>query len=79
MRVNTSNFQFAHGKQPRGTGLWAFEFKMPRRVIRHSAQHETVVPERTLTLWHNGAYGEASRLAQTAARQLKATSVSLGS
>lgn len=26
VRVDTSMFQFAHGKMPRGRGSWAFEF-----------------------------------------------------
>jgi hypothetical protein len=89
MRVNTNQFQFAHGKQPRGVGFWAFEFVLPRRVVKQvrasqfeqgaTFETETVVPERTLTLWHNGPFGEASKLARLAATQLKATSVSVGS
>jgi len=65
MMLDTNQFQFAHGKQPRGVGLWAFNFVLPGG--------------RQVTLWHNGPFGQAAKLARLAAKQLKAQSVSVGS
>lgn len=28
MRVSTTQYQFSHGKQPKGRGLWAFDVKL---------------------------------------------------
>jgi hypothetical protein len=27
MKISTENYEFAHGKKPRGTGMWAFDFR----------------------------------------------------
>ena len=32
-RIETSSFEFAHGKKPRGTGCWAFDFHKADRSV----------------------------------------------
>ena len=49
VRVHTTDFEFAHGRKPRGEGTWAFFFH--RRATTEHA------------FWANGSYSEAKRQA----------------
>ncbi len=48
IEVSTTNYEFSHGKKPRGFGTWAFE----------SFCNDGIV-----TVWHRGAFADAKRLA----------------
>ena len=65
MTLETNQFQFAHGKAPRGVGTWAFNFAMPSGKV--------------VTLWFFGSFGQGKKLALQAAKGLKARRVSVGS
>ncbi len=47
----TRHYEMAHGKAPRGRGMWAFELRNGRTVVAPM-------------FWHNGTYGEAKRAAR---------------
>lgn len=48
VEFNTTEFQFSHGRTPRGVGAWAFSF------VRH--------PEMDEMVWVNGSFSEAKRV-----------------
>lgn len=52
---NTSEFEFTHGRAPRGDGAWAFSFKRNPDVMSE-------------IFWINGFYGEAKKVAAKKAR-----------
>ena len=66
IEVSTSDYQFAHGKKPKGTGHWAFF--MGRDTGDISKAH-----------WFDGKYGEAKRQAQAKARELGIGIITVGS
>ena len=66
IEVSISDYQFAHGKKPRGTGHWAF--LMGRDTSDISKAH-----------WFDGKYGEAKRQAQAKARELGIGIITVGS
>ena len=74
MRVETNNFEFAHGHKPRGRGNWAFDFE------RGGAWTTEFCPT-----WQSdkpGAqptFGEARRWALQFARELGASRVQVAS
>lgn len=55
MQVRTTKFQFSHGKQPRGWGMWGFFFD------GNEDEH----------FWFTGSFAEAKRRAVEFARQWK--------
>ncbi len=57
MTIETSQYQFAHGKTPRGTGRWAFD-------LRRHGQQSTVFAPGMMSL------GEAKRWVLQEARRL---------
>lgn len=64
--ICTENYEFSHGKKPRGTGMWAFDFG------RRGAWTTEFAP-RTMS------YSEACKWAKAFAKQLGADRVSVGS
>ena len=55
--VNTNQFEFAHGKKPRGQGTWAFSVS---RTPRFDATPGT----RDAIFWCNASYRAAKQQAQ---------------
>ncbi len=53
VEVSTSQFEFAHGRQPRGNGGWAFS---PDRTC------DVQNPDRTF--WFTGTFAQAKKAAQ---------------
>ena len=62
MEVNTNQFEFSHGRKPRGRGNWGFEFRRSPN-------------EDHLTFWHMGTYSEAKRAAVREAKACGAWTV----
>ena len=56
MRVSTTQYRFSHGRDPRGTGLWAFE------MGAHGRPSETYFAQ--------GTYAQARREATRQARAM---------
>ena len=54
VEFNTTDFQFSHGRAPRGIGGWAFSF------VRN--------PQMDEIFWVNGTYGEAKEVARAKAK-----------
>lgn len=54
IEFNTTDYQFSHGRSPRGLGGWAFSYERN--------------PEMAAIFWVNGSYGEAKRVARDKAR-----------
>ena len=67
-RVNTTDFEFSHGRKPRGRGSWAFFFERDRR--NHDVQD---------AFWHHGSFTEAKKAAVEEARRRGARDVFVGS
>lgn len=65
VHVNTNDFEFAHGKQPRGNGSWAFFFA--RRADVNTA------------FWFNGSYADAKKAAKEEAKRRGFDEVFVGS
>lgn len=63
--VSTREYEFSHGKQPRGYGMWAFFFE------------GIDVPAEPF--WHTGKYAEAKRFAVAYARTKGYSIVKVGS
>jgi len=63
--VSTARYEFAHGKKPRGTGMWAFFF----------GQNDSVED----AFWHRGTYAEAKAAAVAEASKRGFSRVSVGS
>jgi hypothetical protein len=57
--VSTTHYVFAHGREPRGRGAWAFTFDYHRDEL----------------FWHRGTYTEAKRAAVAEARRRNASRV----
>lgn len=49
IEINTSEYEFSHGKKPRGTGQWGFFFDQDRDVSQ--------------CFWANGSFADAKRMA----------------
>jgi hypothetical protein len=62
IEVNTSDFEFAHGKKPRDRGGWAFGFTRRAKL-------------EDLFWAHNVTYVEATKLAKARARELGAATI----
>jgi hypothetical protein len=52
MRFITTEYEFSHGRKPRGRGLWMFVFL---------SYDLTTGKSRTLPSYHNGTYTEAKK------------------
>lgn len=65
MNIQTELYQFAHGKKPRGFGLWAFVFQLM------NGEKETH--------FISGTYGKAKKEAVEIARVIGAYRVQVGS
>lgn len=52
MKFSTREFEFSHGKKPRGTGTWAF------------ATVAAPAPGSPAIFWHNGSFAEAKKAAR---------------
>jgi hypothetical protein len=63
--VNTREYEFAHGKRPRGEGGWAFFFN-PRAEVGTAC-------------WFTGTYAEARKAAVAEAKRRGAPEVWVGS
>ena len=59
MRVNTNRYEAAHGKKPRGFGMWSFE---------HNAGYQKIV-------FATGNYSEAKKEAIKAAQEKGASEI----
>lgn len=59
VRVNTSEFQFSHGREPKGRGCWAFSYNRDPDFASNSGE----------VMWFTGTYAEARKqaIAQAAA------------
>jgi len=64
--VRTSEYQFSHGKLPRGQGSWAFWMGRDTSDINKA-------------LWFNGTYAEAVKQAKLAAQAQGCTTITVGS
>ncbi len=64
--VSTKNFEFAHGRKPRGRGCWIFDLL--------DDQGNTVA-----SVTHTGTYGDAKKVAVARAKFAGSTDVELGS
>jgi hypothetical protein len=60
----TDQFEWSHGKKPRGHGLWMFQLSLMRVDGRRACRVETFE--------FNGSYGDAKRAAVKHARSMKA-------
>ncbi len=60
MRVSTTQFEFSHGRKPKGTGLWLFSVKF--------ADGDSAVFE------FNGKFSDAKQAALAEARRLNRSS-----
>lgn len=67
MRVETWKYEYAHGKKPRGFGLWWFD------IVLNYDSSDRLLSFTTLTF--TGSYTEAKRAAVKQAKQLKAREV----
>lgn len=65
VEVETHEYEFAHGKRPRGTGCWAFFFGNQTDVA--------------FAFFHSGSYGESKKAAVAEAKRRGATRVRVGS
>jgi hypothetical protein len=65
VRVHTTDYQFAHGHMPRGTGTWAFFFNRNASVDQ--------------AFWFSGSFTDAKRAAVAAAKAREADDVFVGS
>lgn len=61
--IDTREYQFSHGKAPRGQGSWGFEIKRFGKVVAEC--------------WPQGehSYSEAVKVARKAATEAKATTI----
>ena len=69
IQVSTTQYYFAHGKEPTGEGRWAFYFGSWRTAA--SAQNNA--------RWYTGAYSDCKRLATIDAAAEGHLKISLGS
>lgn len=65
INIDTSEYQFIHGKQPGGKGFWIFTLEGG--------------PESGTTVSHYGSYGEALKRAKKKAISIGAHTVVVGS
>lgn len=54
VEFNTREYEFSHGRKPRGRGAWAFAFRRD--------------PDMSEIIWVNGAYAEAKKIAREKAK-----------
>lgn len=64
MEVSTTNYEFTHGRKPRGEGFWAFQFYKGGKDTIEFAPGEMT-------------YAKAKKWAITAARVMKADRVAV--
>jgi len=62
-RYDTSEFEYSHGRKPRGYGVWAFKIELPQGG--------------PLTKMISGPYGKAKTEALRIAKNLRSPSVHL--
>jgi len=72
MQIETNQYEFAHGKKPRGMGYWAFVFSVPASIAGGASRLTEFAPSTM-------SYAEAKKWAQARARDLKAARVEVGS
>lgn len=65
MQIETRQYEFSHGKKPRGFGTWAFFFDGKRDADQ--------------AFWFSGSYGDAAAAARAEAGKRKAHRVEVGS
>lgn len=53
VRVDTSEYRFSHGREPKGRGCWAFSYKRDPDFASKSGE----------VLWFTGTYAEARKQA----------------
>lgn len=53
VRVDTSEYRFSHGREPKGRGSWAFSYKRDPDYASKSGE----------VLWFTGTYAEARKQA----------------
>jgi len=63
VRVSTTEYEFVHGKKPRGTGHWFF-------YIKEGAVEASI--------WMTGTYSEATHGAKKFAKNIGATEIKVG-
>lgn len=65
LEISTRQFEFAHGKKPRGFGHWAFFFNGVTAI--------------DLAFWAQGTYAEAAKQARAHAKANGFTRIEVGS
>lgn len=55
--VNTSEYRFSHGREPKGRGCWAFSYTRDPNFASNSGE----------VMWFTGTYAEARKQAITEA------------
>lgn len=56
IQFDTTDYQFAHGKAPRGSGQWAFTFVVDGMIPTRQGEPEIC--------WHTGSFADAKRSAR---------------
>ena len=51
--INTSEYRFSHGREPKGRGCWAFSYLRDPNFVSNSGE----------VLWYTGTYAEARKQA----------------
>ena len=69
MDISTTNYEFTHGRKPRGEGFWAFRFQ--RDMADGTARESVEFAPGEMT------YAKAKKWAITAARVMKADRVAV--
>jgi hypothetical protein len=70
VRVSTTDYEFVHGKKPRGTGHWFF-YIMEKVAMPELAEIEA-------TFFVTGTYAEATKEAKKIAKNIGASEVKVG-
>jgi hypothetical protein len=65
IEVKTSEYEFSHGKKPRGFGSWAFYMGSEQDTLKAH--------------WFHGTYAEAKKQAQAKAQELGVGFIRVGS
>jgi hypothetical protein len=65
IEVRTSEYEFSHGKKPKGSGHWAFYMGSERDTLKAH--------------WFVGKYSEAKKQALAKAQELGVESITVGS
>ena len=83
IQFNTTQYEWAHSRKPRGRGSWAFYFQKPSgEYCLNPANDGLMLGREALAVWFapgSMIYGEAKKWARAKARELGADSVEVGS